>query len=104
MNRYFKDTRYYVRRASETARERATDDTRYYVLKAGKTATKGVATELEPLGERVRRVAGEDEEGSRFEGLQSDLREFQDRAEGEAREVVTDVRERLQTLRTERAS
>ena len=82
MNKHFKDTRYYLKRASETAK-------------------KGIEEELEPVEERVRELAGEDEEPEpgRLEEIREDLSEIQERAEGEAKEAIGDARERLRELR-----
>ncbi|MFT4923167.1 MAG: putative nucleic acid-binding Zn-ribbon protein [Haloarculaceae archaeon] len=82
------------------------EDTRYYLKRAGETAKKGIAEELAPLEERVRTLAGEDEEPEpgRVEKLREDLQDLQDRAEGEAKEAIGEAREKLETVREKRAS
>jgi vacuolar-type H+-ATPase subunit H len=60
------------------------EDTQYYLKRAGETAKKGIAEELEPIEERVR----------------EDLKELQERTEGEAEEAIVEARERLRELRT----
>jgi hypothetical protein len=82
MNKHFEDTRYYLKRASETAK-------------------KGIEEELEPVEERVRELAGKEEkpEPGRLEEIREDLSEIQERAEGEAKEAIGDARERLRELR-----
>ena len=77
------------------------EDTRYYLKRAGETAKKGITEELEPVEERVRELAGKEEEPDpgRLEEIREDLEEIQDRAEGEAKEAISDARGKLQTLR-----
>ena len=77
------------------------EDTRYYLKRAGETAKKGVSEELAPVEERVRELAGsEDEpEPDRLEEIRDDLEEVQKRAEGEAKEAIRNAREKLQSLR-----
>ncbi|MEF8783631.1 MAG: hypothetical protein V5A54_11135 [Haloarculaceae archaeon] len=60
------------------------EDTQYYLKRAGETAKKGIAEELEPIEESVR----------------EDLKELQERTEGEAEEAIVEARERLRELRT----
>jgi hypothetical protein len=73
------------------------EDTRYYLKRAGETAKQGVSEELEPLRERVEAIIGEDEEPepSRVEELRSDLESLQVRAEGEAKDAIRTARKRL---------
>lgn len=77
------------------------EDTKYYVKRAGETAKKGLSEELEPLQERVQALRDEDDEPEpgRVEKLREDLKEFQDRAEGEAKEALGEARERLDNVR-----
>ncbi len=77
------------------------EDTRYYLKRAGETAKKGITEELEPVEERVRELAGKEEEPDpgRLEEIREDLEEIQNRAEGEAKEAISDARGKLQTLR-----
>jgi len=76
------------------------EDTRYYLKRAGETAKKGITEELEPVEERVRELAGKEEEPDpgRLEEIREDLEEIQNRAEGEAKEAISDARGKLQTL------
>lgn len=81
MNKHFEDTKYYLKRAAETAR-------------------RGVEEEIEPLQERVQDLVGDETEESepepgRIEQLREDLSELQERAEGEAKEAIGEARERL---------
>jgi len=81
MNKHFEDTKYYLKRAAETAK-------------------RGVEEEIEPLQERVQDLVGEEEaesepEPGRVEQLREDLTELQERAEGEAKEAIGEARERL---------
>ena len=73
------------------------EDTRYYLKRAGETAKKGIGEELEPIQERVAELTGEEEEPepSRLEEVKSDLKELQGRAEGEAEKAIGKARERL---------
>lgn len=82
MNKHFEDARYYARRALETA-------------------TEGVKEELEPLEERVRDITGKEKEPepSRIEKLQEELKELEEKAEGEAREAIEETRGKLQAYR-----
>ena len=82
MNKHFKDTRYYLKRAGETAK-------------------RGIAEELEPVQERVQVLVGEDEEPdpSRIEQVRADLAEIGERAEGEAKAAIEDAREKLDQYR-----
>ena len=80
------------------------EDTRYYLKRAGETAKRGVAEELEPLQERVSKLVGEEEEPeptrtervqAELQDIQEELHSVQERAEGEAREAIEQARERL---------
>jgi hypothetical protein len=73
------------------------EDAQYYLKRAGETAAEGVKEELEPLADRVKEVAGiEDEpEPSRVEKLRGELEELQERAEGETKEAIRDARKGL---------
>jgi len=75
MNRQFRDTRYYLKRAAETAR-------------------MGVREELAPVEERVRRRLGRerDPEPGRVEAVRSELASVPERVRGEAREAVVGAR------------
>jgi len=82
------------------------EDTRYYIKRAGETAKKGISEELEPVEERVKKLTGQEEEPepSRLEEIRADLKELQGRAEGEAKEAIGSAREKLQLVREERSS
>jgi molecular chaperone GrpE (heat shock protein) len=73
------------------------EDTRYYLKRAGETAKRGISEELEPLQERVAALTGEEAEPepTRLEELKADLKELQGRAEGEAAKAIGQARERL---------
>ncbi|MFT4946016.1 MAG: chaperonin cofactor prefoldin [Natronomonas sp.] len=77
------------------------EDTKYYVKRAGETAKKGLAEELEPLQERIQDLRDEEEdpELGRVKKLREDLKELQGRAEGEAKEALGEARERLDKVR-----
>ncbi len=77
------------------------EDTKYYVKRAGETAKKGLSEELEPLQERIQNLRDEEEEPEpgRVEKLREDLKELQGRAEGEAKEALGEARDRLDKVR-----
>jgi uncharacterized protein YjbJ (UPF0337 family) len=77
-------------------------DTRYYIKRAGETAKAGIAEELEPIRERVEALTGgeEEPEQGRLEELRADIKELQGRAEGEAEKALGDARERLEAYRS----
>ena len=83
MNKHFEDTRYYLKRATETA-------------------TQGVKEELEPIEERFREMTGREKEPSRIERIRADIEELQGKAEGEAREALVDARAKLREYREQR--
>ena len=78
------------------------EDTRYYLKRAGETAKKGISEELEPVRERVDDLIGEEEEPEpgRVEQLRKDLSDIQQRAEGEAKEAIGESRERIESIRS----
>jgi len=82
MNKHFKDTRYYLKRAAEHAKA-------------------GLEEELEPVRERVQEFVGEEPEPepSRVERLQQDLKELEAKAEGGARERLAEAREKVRVYR-----
>lgn len=87
MNRHFEDTRYYLKRATETA-------------------AKGLREELEPLESRFRDLTGnedEEPEASRIAAIREELETLEERAEGEAKEAIAKARERLAAYRQQRA-
>ena len=79
------------------------EDARYYLGRAAEHAKAGVKEELEPVEARVKKLVGreadEEPEPSRLDKLQTDLRELEERAEGEAREAVASARERVAEYR-----
>lgn len=79
------------------------EDTRYYLGRAAEHAKAGVKEELEPLEARVKSLVGADEEEqpdpSRLDRIQADLKELEERAEGEAREAVASARSRVAEYR-----
>ena len=87
MNKHFEDTRYYLKRATETA-------------------TRGVREELAPIEERFREMTGREQEPepSRLEEIRAELLDRQERAEGETREAIENARARLQEFREQRAA
>lgn len=86
MNKHFEDTRHHLKRATESA-------------------TSGVKEELEPIEERVRELTGREKEPEpgRLKKVRSDLKEVQDRAEGEAKEAIGDARSKLKQYRESRS-
>ncbi|MFC6613667.1 hypothetical protein ACFQAS_01605 [Halopenitus salinus] len=77
------------------------EDARYYLGRAAEHATAGIKEELEPIEARVRDLVGKEEEPepSRIDAIRDDLRELEERAEGEAREAVVSAREKLADYR-----
>jgi molecular chaperone GrpE (heat shock protein) len=73
------------------------EDTRYYLKRAGETAKDGISEELEPLRERFESLTGgeAEPEPTRVEKLRADLEGLQERAEGEAKEAIGKAREKL---------
>jgi hypothetical protein len=73
------------------------EDAQYYLKRAGETAAEGIKTELDPLADRVKDIAGIDDEPepSRVEKLRGELEELQERAEGETKEAIRNAREGL---------
>lgn len=82
MNRHFEDARYYLKRAVEHA-------------------TLGLRETLEPVERRVQEWTGREPEPepSPVGALLEEARTLEERAEGEAREVIGDARERLDAYR-----
>lgn len=75
------------------------EDTRYYLKRAGETAKKGIAEELEPIEKRVTELRGDEDEPE-----PGRLEDLQERTEGEAREAIADAREKLASVTERRAS
>lgn len=79
------------------------EDAKYYMGRAVEHAKAGVKEELEPLEERVRALTGnekaEEPEPGRLEKLQQELKELEERVEGETKEAVQNARGRLLAYR-----
>ncbi|EMA58739.1 DUF7553 family protein [Halorubrum lipolyticum] len=79
------------------------EDARYYLGRAAEHAKAGVKEELAPIEARVKDLVGidddEEPEPSRLDRLQADLKDLEERAEGEAREAVASARERVADYR-----
>jgi len=85
MNRQFKDTRYYLKRAFETA-------------------VAGVAAELAPVERRLRELTGREQtEPGRLDDVKADLGDVRSKAEGAAKASIADARERIETYRQSEA-
>ena len=87
MNKHFEDTRYYLKRATETA-------------------AAGLREELEPLEARFRELTGQEEEPevSRIAAIREELETLEERAEGEAKEAIAQARAKLAAYREQRAA
>lgn len=83
------------------------EDAKYYLKRAGETAKAGVAEEIEPVRERVTDLIESEEEEAvpgRFDEVREDLKELQQKAEGETREAIEDARARIDNYRDERSA
>ena len=81
------------------------EDTKYYLKRAAKTAKAGVAEQIEPIQERVNDLidrGDEEPEPGRLDELREDIRELQEKAEGETREALEKARAKIDELREER--
>lgn len=80
------------------------EDTQYYLTRAGKHAKQGLAEELEPVETKFRELVGREKEPepSRLEEILNELRELEQRAEGEAKAAITDARGKLRAFLDER--
>jgi hypothetical protein len=78
------------------------EDALYYIGRAGEHAKEGVMEELGPLEERFRELTGEETEPepSRLEQLQTELKELEQRAEGDAKSAISDARDRISRYRS----
>ncbi len=85
MNRHFEDARYYLKRAA-------------LHMKAG------IEEEIQPAERRLRHRLGREPapEPTRLERIEAELRELEQKAEGEAREAVSDARDRVRRYRAKR--
>lgn len=82
------------------------EDAKHHMKRAGKTAKAGLSEELAPLQERVDDLIAREEEepeAGRFDEVREELKELQERAEGETREAIGEVRERIENYRRQRA-
>mgnify|MGYP006955942140 FL=1 len=78
------------------------EDARYYLGRAAEHAKAGVKEELEPVEKRVKALVGAEEEEpepSRLDRIQADLKQLEERAEGEAREAIASARARMKEYR-----
>jgi len=77
------------------------ENARYYLKRAGETASKGVKAELEPVEERFRELTGKEAEPepSRLEKVKGELKELQEKAEGEAEVAIGEARDRIGSYR-----
>ena len=79
------------------------EDARYYLGRAAEHAKAGVKEELAPVEARVKELVGreadEEPEPSRLDKLQADLKDLEERAQGEAREAVASARKRVAEYR-----
>jgi predicted nucleic acid-binding Zn-ribbon protein len=74
-------------------------DTRYYLKRAGETATKGIGEEVEPVRNRLESITGGAEpEPSRLERLRADLASVRERVAAEANAARRSVRKRLERV------
>lgn len=84
------------------------EDARYYMGRAVEHAKAGVKEELESVEERVRKLTGREKEvepePGRLENLQTELRELEQRVEGETKEAVQNARGRLLAYREDRTN
>ena len=81
------------------------EDTRYYLKRAGETAKAGVSKEIEPLRERINGLIDREEETpepGRFDEIREELKELQQKAEGETRDALANARDRIDSYRAER--
>ncbi len=81
------------------------EDTKYYLKRAAKTAKAGVAEQIEPIQERVNDLidrGDEEPEPGRLDELREDIKELQEKAEGETREALEKARAKIDELREER--
>lgn len=78
------------------------EDSRYYLRRAAQTAAKGLSEEIETVEARLRELTGREAESEprRVEEIRAKLEHLQGRAEGEAREAIGKARERLGRRRT----
>jgi hypothetical protein len=82
------------------------EDSRYYLKRARETAAAGISEEIGAVEARVRALVGreaEPETESRVDDIRAELSRLAARAEGEARVALEDARERLDAYRAEQA-
>lgn len=81
------------------------EDARYYLGRAADHAKEGIKEELAPVQEKVKGIVGDKEaepEPSRLDRIQTDLKELEEKAEGEAREAVASARRKIEEYRGEK--
>jgi uncharacterized protein YjbJ (UPF0337 family) len=82
------------------------EDAKYYLKRAGETAKAGVSEEIDPVRERVNDLIDreqEEPEPGRFDQVRADLKELQEKAEGETHEAIENARDRIERYRNERS-
>jgi hypothetical protein len=81
------------------------EDAQYYLKRAGETAKKGVAEEVQPLQDRITKLAGKEPEPKpgRVEALRDEIEELRGRAEGDAKSALDDAKEKIDVYRKKRA-
>lgn len=82
------------------------EDAKYYLKRAGETAKAGISEELELLQARINELIDREEEEAapgRFDEVRGELKELQEKAEGETREAIANARERIDNYRSERS-
>ena len=83
------------------------EDAKYYLNRAGETAKAGVSEEIDPVRERVNDLIDREQEEpgpGRFDQVRADLKELQEKAEGETHEAIEDARDRIERYRNERSN
>lgn len=79
------------------------EDARYYMGRAVEHAKAGVKEELESLEDRIRELTGREKEvipdSGRLENIQQELKELEQRVEGDTKEAVQNARGRLLAYR-----
>jgi hypothetical protein len=82
------------------------EDARHHLKRAGETVKAGLFEEFEPVREKAQDLMNREEEEpepGRFEEVKQELKELQEKAEGETREAIAAAREKLESYRDQRA-
>lgn len=79
------------------------EDVRHHVERAVENARAGLKEEFEDAERRARELVGKEKEPepSRVEKLQQDLKDLEQKAEGDARDALQKARDRLGKSRSE---